>query len=182
MKHGDPNLRMSEQKEQWPVEIIRSSRRRKSVTAQLKQGVLVVRAPDSMSDEELAPVIERLQARIARRVKKASLSDADLEKRAQEMNEQYFNGRLRWHSIRFVTNQNSIYGSCTPAKGTIRLSHKLADMPDWVRDYVLIHELAHLEVPNHGPDFWALVNQYPLTERARGYLMAVGMEEAMGIE
>jgi hypothetical protein len=173
---------MSEQKEQWPVEIIRSSRRRKSVNAQLKQGVLVVRAPDSMSDEELAPIIERLQARIARRVKKASLSDADLEKRAQEMNERYFNGRLRWHSIRFVTNQNNIYGSCTPAKGTIRLSHKLAEMPDWVRDYVLMHELAHLEIPNHGPDFWALVNQYPLTERARGYLMAIGMEEAMGNE
>jgi len=171
---------MSKKNAQWPVEIIRSSRRRKSVNAQLKQGVLVVRAPDSMSDEELAPIIERLQARIARRVKKASLSDADLEKRAQEMNERYFNGRLRWQSIRFVTNQNSIYGSCTPAKGTIRLSHKLADMPDWVRDYVLMHELAHLEVPNHGPGFWALVNQYPLTERARGYLMAVGMEEATG--
>ena len=61
--------------------------------------------------------------------------------------------------------------------GTIRLSHRLAEMPVWVLKYVLVHELAHLVEGNHGPNFWAVVNQYPLTERARGYLMGVGMEE-----
>ena len=53
-------------------------------------------------------------------------------------------------------------------------------MPAWVRDYVVMHELAHLLVAGHGPRFWELVNRYPLTERARGYLMAVGLEEADG--
>jgi predicted metal-dependent hydrolase len=101
-----------------------------------------------------------------------------LEKMARELNQLYFNGRLHWQSIRFVTNQNKRYGSCTPTQGTIRLSHRLAPMPPWVLKYVLLHELAHLQEPNHGSHFWALVNQYPLTERARGFLMGAGFEES----
>ena len=95
---------------------------------------------------------------------------------ARELTRKYFDGRLRWTSVRYVTNQNTRFGSCTPDDGTIRLSDRLAAMPVWVRDYVLVHELAHLVEANHGPKFWKLVNRYPLTERARGYLMAVGLE------
>jgi hypothetical protein len=65
------------------------------------------------------------------------------------------------------------WASCTPAEGTIRMSRRLASLPDWVADYVLLHELAHLLEPGHGPRFWALVQRYPRTERARGYLDGV---------
>jgi len=171
---------MANERDEWPVEVVRSDRRRKTVSAELKSGVLVVRAPTTMSDTELAPIIEKLQTRLERRVHKAALLDVDLEQRAQVLNERYFNGRLRWQSIRFVTNQNGRFGSCTPSQGTIRLSHRLGQMPPWVLDYVLVHELAHLEEANHGPRFWKLVNRYPLTERARGYLMAVGLEDLSG--
>lgn len=172
---------MSEEKHNdavdWPVEVIRSARRKKSVSARLENGTLVVRAPAGMNNAELTPIINKLRRRMEKRVTPLPQTDADLEKRAQELNRQYFHGRLRWHSIRFVTNQQKRFGSCTPANGTIRLSHRLATMPTWVRDYVIIHELAHLLEANHGARFWKLVNQYPLTERARGYLMAVGLEE-----
>jgi predicted metal-dependent hydrolase len=104
------------------------------------------------------------------------LSDEALEQRARWLNRQYFDGKLRWNSIRWVTNQNQRFGSCTPSQGTIRISHRLGKMPQWVQDYVIVHELAHLLEANHGPHFWALVNRYPLTERARGYLMATGLE------
>ena len=173
---------MSETEADWPIEIIRSERRRKSVSAELKQGTLIVRAPAKMSDKELQPIVAKLKKRLARRRKTSPANDTELEKRAKELNKQYFNGRLQWQSIRYVTNQNKRFGSCTPSQGTIRLSHRLIEMPKWVHDYVLIHELAHLEEANHGPNFWKLVNAYPLTERARGYLMAVGLEELSGRE
>lgn len=163
--------------EEWPIEIIRSARRRKSVSAEVKSGVLVVRAPAAMSDAELAPIIENLQKRLQKRLRPIPQTDADLEKAAKRLNRMYFNGRLRWQSIRYVNNQTKRFGSCTPSMGTIRISDRLATMPQWVRDYVVMHELAHLKEANHGPRFWKMVNQYPLTERARGYLMAVGLEE-----
>ncbi len=136
-----------------------------------------MRAPARMKDAELAPIIEKLQRRLQNRRRSSAPTDEELEQMAQKLNKDFFDGRLRWQSIRYVTNQNKRFGSCTPTLGTIRLSHRLATMPDWVLTYVLMHELAHLEEANHGPDFWKLVNQYPLTERARGYLMAIGMED-----
>ncbi len=158
------------------IKVIRSARRRKTISARMEGDVMVVRAPAHISAKELNEAIEKLKTRIQRRQQAKELSDADLEQRAQELNRRYFGGKLRWRSIRWVTNQNKRFGSCTPSQGTIRISHRLAAMPPWVLDYVIVHELAHLVESNHGPRFWALVNRYPRTERARGYLMAVGLE------
>lgn len=158
------------------VQIIRSEKRKKTVSARMVDGLLVVRAPAHLDDTELQPMVARLKARIARREAKKSLDDTLLQKRAQALNRQYFGGKLKWQSIRWVTNQNRRVGSCTPASGTIRISHRLNDMPAFVRDYVIMHELAHLKEANHSERFWKLVNRYPKTERARGYLMAVGLE------
>ena len=158
------------------IRIVRSANRAKTVSARLVEGVFVVQAPAHMSDAELKPVIDKLLARWQKRKQVQSLDDAALERRARELNRQYFAGKLKWQSIRWVSNQNTRHGSCTPSDGTIRLSHRIGAMPAFVRDYVLMHELAHLVEANHGPAFWRLVNQFPKTERARGYLMAVGLE------
>jgi predicted metal-dependent hydrolase len=159
------------------IKIIRSKRRRKTVSAQPRDGVFVVRAPARMSDAELQPIVDKLFARWQRRQQRQALDDAALEQRARELNRQYFDGKLRWQSIRWVDNQNAIFGSCTSSQGTIRISHRVGAMPAFVRDYLLVHELAHLLEANHGPRFWRLVNRYPRSERARGYLMAVGLED-----
>jgi len=160
------------------VRIVRSANRRKTVSARQVDGYVLVQAPARMSEAELAPIVEQLTARLQRRGAVRDLDEGDLEQVAQELNQDYFGGRLTWRSIEWVSNQESRWGSCTPATGTIRLSHRLATMPTWVRDYVLVHELAHLLEPNHGPRFWALVNHYPRTERARGYLLASGSDSS----
>lgn len=164
-------------KHQWPVDVIRSRRRKKTVGARLVNGRLVVRAPRTIPEQELSTIIDNLQTRLRKKVRPTPPSDVELQQRAEALNEQYFDGQLHWQSIRFVTNQHKRYGSCTPTTGTIRLSHRLATLPAWVRDYVIVHELAHLLEANHGPRFWELVNRYPLTERARGYLMALDLEK-----
>jgi predicted metal-dependent hydrolase len=159
------------------VKVVRSKRRKKTVEARLESGVLVVRAPAGISEAELTPIIEKLKARIEKKQRRRQFkSDASLQDRARDLNRRHFEGKLTWSSIRYVTNQNKRFGSCTPSQGTIRISHRVAAMPAWVRDYVIVHELAHLVEPNHSRAFWDLVNRYPKTERARGYLMALGME------
>ncbi|MEM7134110.1 MAG: M48 family metallopeptidase [Chloroflexota bacterium] len=159
------------------IKIVRSTKRKRTIQARQRQGVIEILAPAAMSDEELQPHIDSLTRRLNNRVEANSLSDEELAERAKEINEEYFDGQLTWKSIRWVSNQNRRFGSCTPSKGTIRLSHRLAKMPQFVIDYVIVHELAHLLEANHGPKFWQLVSRYEKSERARGYLMAVGLEE-----
>lgn len=159
------------------VRIIRSVKRAKTVSARVVDGVLEVLAPANCPDEHIQPLIDKLQQRIVKKQQQRTTSAEDLEQIAQRLNHRYFQKSLQWQSIEWSTQQNTIYGSCTPALGTIRISHRLTKMPLFVQEYVVIHELAHLIEANHSPKFWQLVNRYPLTERARGYLMAVGLEE-----
>lgn len=158
------------------VRVIRSDRRAKTVSARVVDGVLEVLAPTNLNDEELKPIIARLQQRLERRDRRRELDDDDLGRIAERLNREHFNGSLRWASLTWSAQQERRYGSCTPSLGTIRISHRLAGMPAFVLEYVVMHELAHLVEANHGPRFWKLVNRYPRTERARGYLMAVGLE------
>jgi len=162
-----------------PIRIVRSDRRRRTISARLVENgtVLEVLAPLAATDAELAPIIENLKRRVLRQAEcRDTADDAALVRRAAELNRQYFDGKLRWTEIKYVTNQQHRYGSCTPATGVIRISHRVATMPVWVRDYILVHELAHLREANHGPRFWKLVDRYPRVERARGYLICLGLE------
>jgi len=158
------------------VEIIRSRKRKKTVQAREVNGKIYVYLPAGMSREEEKKYVDELVKKVEKRKRRQKLnSDDSLYKRAQELNKKYFGGKLEFE-IKYVTNQGRRFGSCTPEDKKIRISDRLADMPPWVRDYVIVHELAHLIQPDHSKKFWELVNRYRYAERARGYLMAVGME------
>lgn len=149
------------------VKVIRSPRRRKTAQARMVESVLEIRIPGRSSVAEERELVEHFRARFERSEAAAAL---DLERRAIHLADRY---RLpRPASIRWVGNQRHRWGSCTPSDGTVRLSDRLVGFPPWVIDYVIVHELAHLVEPNHDAAFWALVERFPRTERARGYLMA----------
>jgi predicted metal-dependent hydrolase len=159
------------------VRIVRSARRSRTISARQEGDTMVLYLPTGLTAEEEQSWIERMRAKLERsRARRLLNSDDALRQRAVELNREYFGGQLKVDEIRYVTNQDHRFGSCTPSTATIRISHRLADMPTWVLDYVLVHELAHLLQPNHSPRFWKLVNRYKLTERARGFLIAKGME------
>jgi hypothetical protein len=133
----------------------------------------VVMVPSRLSKAEEEQWVATILERLAERERRRRPSDSALYDRARELSRRYLDGRAEPVSVRWVDNQRTRWGSCTPDDGTIRLSTRLRGMPGWVVDYVLVHELAHLLVPGHGPRFWALVAGYPKAERARGYLEGV---------
>ena len=162
------------------VKIIRSKRRRKTISAREVDGIIQLSLPMGLSREKEFKYVQwakkRFESRRRKRELKEKNADKVLEERAQKFNNKYFGGELSWNQIIYSTEQNArMFGNCDTKNKTIRISDRLLKMPKFVHDYVLVHELAHLKVPKHGPEFWKLVNKYPKTERARGYLMAVGM-------
>ncbi|MGA9100273.1 MAG: M48 family metallopeptidase [Methanotrichaceae archaeon] len=154
------------------MEIIikRSHRRRKTIQARMVDGAMEVLAPSKISDAALADHIIKLQAKLEKRA--AMRDDASLKARANYLNKKYFGGELTWDSISYSLRQERRRGSCNFYEKTIRISQRLANMPQWVEDYVIVHELAHLLQPNHGKRFKALIQRYPLAERAIGFLIA----------
>lgn len=159
---------------------MRSDRRRRTVSAYRQDGRTVVLLPGRMSKADEDHWVLEMLGRLDRQDARRKPGCAELEERAAGLSERYLDGRAMASSVTWSTRQGSRWGSCTPADGTIRLSSRIQGMPDWVIDYVLLHELAHLQQPGHDPAFWALVGRYPRTERARGYLE--GVAAAAGLD
>ena len=158
------------------VEVVRSARRRKTVEAKKIDGVLRVSIPARMTKAEEAHWVGVMVKRFERW---ESTEHIDLPARAESLARRF--GLPRPASVRWVDNQRDRWGSCTIDDGSIRLSTRLATFPRWVVDYVLVHELAHLAVPDHSKAFWELVHRYPRAERAMGFLIAKGLgEDAAG--
>ena len=157
----------------YPVEVIRSARRQKTVSARVVDGRIRVRIPAWMSSEDerrfVADVVERIE-------QKRRSATVDLDVRARQLAEQFELPEPA--SIRWATNQQHRWGSCSVGSGDIRISTRLVDVPPWVLDHVIVHELVHLVVADHSDDFHRLLARYPLAERATGYLLALSDQPA----
>jgi predicted metal-dependent hydrolase len=153
------------------IEVRRSARRRRTVSAYREGDRIVVLIPAAMSKRDEAQWVADMVARLERKERRTRPSDDQLLARAVTLNDTYFGGLAAPSSVRWVTNQQQRWGSCSPGDRSIRLSERLQGMPSWVIDYVLVHELAHLLEHGHDEKFWAWVDRYPRSERARGYLL-----------
>ncbi|MGY2129110.1 M48 metallopeptidase family protein [Blastococcus sp. SYSU DS0617] len=165
------------------VEVRRSARRRRTVTAYRESGRTVVLIPAAFSPAEerrwVAQMVAKLQTREERR-RRSLGGDDELMIRARALSAAHLDGLAEPASVRWVDNQQRRWGSCTPADRSIRLSSRLRSMPEYVVDYVLVHELVHLLEPGHDERFWALVARYPRSERARGFLEGVELANTAG--
>ncbi|MBM2811282.1 MAG: hypothetical protein HW416_2041 [Chloroflexi bacterium] len=73
-----------------------------------------------------------------------------------------------------VRNQRTRWGSCS-RDGVLRLNWRLVMAPPSVVDYVVVHELAHMRVPNHSAAFWAEVERFlPDYRERRAHLKRIG--------
>lgn len=161
MSHPVPSLAHME------VQVKRSARRHKTVQARIVDGVLEVSIPGDMTKAEERHWVEIMEARFRRRQAADSI---DLPERARvlaAMHDLPAPADIVWSE-----RQKTLWGSCTPSQGRVRIATRVSGFPSWVIDYVIVHELAHLAIADHSVAFWELVNRYRYTERARGYLEA----------
>lgn len=150
------------------VEVVRSAKRRKTIQARLVDGVLRVHVPGWMSQLEEQAAVDKMRLRFERA---EVASRIDLMARATRLAERHdlpLPASICW------AEQQTLWGTCQPSTGAVRISSRLAAWPDWVLDYVIVHELCHLVELAHNAAFHALEERYPKKERAVGFLIAQG--------
>lgn len=155
------------------VDLIRSRRRKKTMQATFNKetNTLVVRAPYYINDYNLQKFVTNCIKNLENKIKNR-LDESKLYDRAKTLLKKYFENKQKFNTISYSSRLKSVWGKCYTQRKDIVLNPILKTFPEWVEDYVIIHELAHLFVAGHGKEFKELVDRYPLKERALGYLMA----------
>ncbi len=156
------------------LELVVTRKRVKNVNARLVGDELRVSAPPGVPEGELAGIVERLARRLVRRLR---ADEVNRDGRALELARAVARGfpqRPEIAEVRFVTTQRARWGSYSERTRVVRLHAALRQMPEWVLEAVVAHELAHAVHADHSPAFWALVRSVcPDTDRARAFLEGV---------
>lgn len=173
-----------------PIVVRRTARRKTGLAAFWENGQAVIAVPARLSIEDEQYWVPHMAAKLEQRKQNEAglagrrhtpASDDALLQRSHSLSAQFLGARAVPDSVRWVNNQNDRWGSATPARRTIRISHHVQGMPDWVLDYVLLHELAHLIHPNHSAAFWAELAGYPKLDEAKAFLQGASFASARNI-
>lgn len=154
------------------IVVRRSKRRTRTVTARYEGSRILVMAPAGLDPKTEHGMVMELVDKVKAKTANSYLDNGALRRRAEELNQKVLGGRAKFKQISWVRNMTRRWGSCSTDKGTIRISHRLAEVPTYVLDDVIVHELVHTFIPHHGPEFWEWASLAPRHENARGYLEA----------
>ena len=150
--------------------VIRSTRRKKNISAYRQGGRIVVSIPARMSKADERAMVPEMVAKIRAQEAAATMSEERLATRVDELlSELAPEISLRPSSINW-RGMRERWGSCTSTDRTIRISDRLKGSPDYVLDYVLFHEAIHLQFFDHGAEFKAILSRFPLEDQAEAYL------------
>jgi len=157
------------------IEIKYSKRRKKTVSAVFRNDTLIISAPQNINKQFLDDFIKKTKRKyfVSMENKKTNLKELSLK-----LMKKYFSKAIRDKigndfDITFVSTQKTVLGVCNYANRTIRLSDVLIPLPNWITNYVIIHELAHFIEPNHSKRFWEIVNNYPYVDQAKSFLQGL---------
>ena len=165
-----------------PVRLIASSRRRKTIAASVRDGMIQLSVPMNMKDAEIITSARSLIGKIKARQRRSNRlqSNPELFDRAVRLARVWLNAEVHPTSVVWSDRQTTMWGSCTATTGAIRISTMLRGMPQWVIDGVLVHELAHLKYSGHGQEFQAFTRRYPRMAEADAFLDGVAFAQHRG--
>ena len=146
----------------------------KNINVRLVGKELRVSAPPWVSRSDLDEAIGVLARRMVRRERAREVNgEHDALELARKVARRVPN-RPEIVATRYSTQQRSRWGSYSTRTWTIRLNAALRQMPAWVLEAVVAHELAHIDHPDHSAAFWKLLRRVcPETDRARAFLEGV---------
>lgn len=152
------------------IVVVRSNRRKKSISAYRAGGRIVVSIPARMSKADERSIIPEMVAKIRNQEAANTMSHSLLTRRIDELlSDLAPEITIRPASVVWRTMRER-WGSCTSVDRTIRISDRLKGAPGYVIDYVLFHEAIHLETSDHGKDFKRLLERFPKADLANAYL------------
>lgn len=119
----------------------------------------VVKSKRKWLEEQIVKIRAVQEAHEARRHEKPAIN----RKQARETIIKRLKELAQLHNFSynrvFIRSQKTKWGSCSGSQN-INLNIKLVELPEALMDYVILHELVHVKVKNHGPEFWATLDQY----------------------
>jgi predicted metal-dependent hydrolase len=150
--------------------VIRSTRRKKNISAYRQGGRIVVSIPARMSKADERAMVPEMVAKIRAQEAAMTMSEESLAKRVDELLADLTPeitlrpASVTWRAMR------ERWGSCTGVDRTIRISDRLKGAPEHALDYVLFHEAIHLQYFDHGFEFKELLARFPKADIASAYL------------